>query len=373
MTTFFQDEMGLEMNKRHVLRSLLCAMAALPMTVCAAPLDALLSADQFLHAGEFRAEASVDAMNNMLDVLSIRAKDPLYAGTNVGDYSGLHLRLGYALTDRLSLEGGGWQRKVTYRTDKEALGSWQVAGQYRIWGDEDSKTRFALRASAWGDQAPSLTKSTPTLVGGRNVNRVTINSPRDSQVQADAIGTWRMSKRTSFSAFVGTGRSTVSTGDMLANYTSGNGCNYNIAFTATGSTGSLSTPCLAPGAVIESFGATQSVLQEFSYQANYYQLGGMWQWQSQNWSVRGGYQFQQLRRANVDALITSRGGVSYQSNHVVVADVMRKVSNHVAVFARGQVMSNQFVGEIPFAYNSVTASKFASRYGIASFGVVMGF
>lgn len=346
-------------------------MAALPMTVCAAPLDALLSADQFLHAGEFRAEAGYDAMNDTLDVLGIRAKDPLYAGTNVGDYSGLHLRLGYALTDRLSLEGGAWQRKISYRTDKEALGSWQVAGQYRIWGDKYSKTHFALRASAWGDQAPSLTKSTPTLVGGRNVNRVTINSPRDSQVQADAIGTWRLTRRASLSAFVGAGRSRVSTGDMSANYTDGNGCNYNLAFAATGTSVRLAAPC---GDLLAAFVTTpQSMLQEFSYKASYYQLGGMWQWHNENWALRGGYQFQQLRRANVDALIASRGGVSYQSNHVVVADVMRKVSNHVAVFARGQVMSNQFVGEIPFTYNSATASKFARRYGIASFGVVMGF
>ena len=363
--------MGLEMNKRHVLRSLLCAMAALPATVCAAPLDALLTADQYHHAGEFRAEAGYDAMNDTLDVLGIRAKDPLYAGTNVGDYSGLHLRLGYALTDRLLLEGGAWRRKISYRSDNEALDSWQVAGQYRLWGDENSKTHFALRLSAWGDQASTLAKSTPTLVSGQTLNSVTINSPRDNQVQADAIGTWRLTRRASLSAFVGAGRSRVSTGDMSANYTDGNGCNYNLAFTATGTSVRLAAPC---GDLLAAFVTTpQNMLQEFSYQASYYQLGGMWQWQNHNWSVRGGYQFQRLQRANVDALIASSGGVPYQSNHIVVAEAMRKVATHVAVFARGQVMSNQFVGEIPFAYNSATASKFARRYGYASLGVVMGF
>lgn len=366
--------MGLEMNKLHALLAL-CGVIALPATVCAAPLDALLAADEYHHAGEFRAEAGFDAMNSTLDVLHIRANDPLYAGTNVGDYSGLHLRLGYALTDRLSLEGGAWQRKISYRSDNESLGSWQVAGQYRVSGSENSKTHLALHLSAWGNQAATLTKSTPTLVGGRNVNSATINSPSDSQVQVDAIGTWRLTRRTSLSAFAGMGRSTVSTGDMSANYTSSNGCNYNLAFTATGTSGALSAPCIPAGggAVIDSFSTSQSVLQEFSYHATYYQLGGMWQWQNQNWSVRGGYQFQRLQRANVDALIVSGGGVSYQTNHILVADVMRKVSRHAAVFARGQVMSNQFVGEIPFAYNSVTASKFASRYGFATFGVVMGF
>ena len=36
-------------------------------------------------------------------------------------------------------------------------------------------------------------------------------------------------------------------------------------------------------------------------------------------------------------------------------------------------MSNQFVGEIPFAYNSVTAAKFSNRYGLASVGFMQSF
>jgi hypothetical protein len=99
----------------------------------------------------------------------------------------------------------------------------------------------------------------------------------------------------------------------------------------------------------------------------------MWQWQSGLWALRAGYQFQHLNRTNVDDLIVSRGGVSYQNNHIVVADVFRKVSNNTAVFVRGQAMSNQFVGEIPFVYNSVTASKFGRRYGLVSMGVNFAF
>lgn len=339
----------------------------------AAPLDALLTADQYRKAGEFRAEVSYDAMNSTLDLLGIREKDPNYAGSNVGDYSGLHLRMGYALTDRLSLDGGAWQRRISYRNDNESLQSWQTAVQYRLKGKEKSRSHYALRLSLWGDQADTLTKSSPTLVQGRTVNSVTINSLRDIQQQADLVGSWRLTRKSSASAFVGLGRSTVTTGNMSANYTSGNGCNYNMSFTATETTGLLAAPCAAPGVVVTSFSTPQSVLPEFSYHANFYQLGGMLQWRDSNWGLRGGYQYQHLKRANVDALIVSNGGVSYQSNHILVAEVSRKVNRNVEAFVRGQTMSNQFAGEIPFSYNGVTASKFSRRYGLASFGMTVKF
>jgi hypothetical protein len=141
-----------------------------------------------------------------------------------------------------------------------------------------------------------------------------------------------------------------------------------LNFTASGTSGTLATPC---NTSLLGFGTAQSVTQDFSYDSSYYQLGGMLQWHNPNWSVRGGYQYQYWQRNNVDALVVSNGGVPYQSNNIVVADVARKVSDHVALFVRGQLMSNQFVGEIPFAYNSLTASKFALRYGFATFGVTM--
>lgn len=346
-------------------------LSLLAGSVEAAPLDAMLSADQYRKAGEFRAEASYDAMNGTLDLLNMRGRDTQYAGTNVGDYSGLHMRAGYALTDRLSLDGGAWQRRISYRSDNESLQSWQTAVQYRLMSNK--RSNFALRLGMWGDQADTMTKSSPTLVQGRTVNSVTINSLRDIQQQADLVGSWRLTRKSSASAFVGLGRSNVTTGNMSANYTSGNGCNYNMSFTATETTGVLAAPCAAPGGVVTSFSTPQSVLPEFSYHANYYQLGGMLQWHDSNWGLRGGYQYQHLKRANVDALIVSNGGVSYQSNHILVAEVSRKVNRHVEAFVRGQTMSNQFVGEIPFSYNGVTASKFSRRYGLASFGMTVKF
>lgn len=317
-------------------------------------------------------EVSYDAMNNTLDVLGVRAKDPQYAGTNVGDYSGAHVRAGYALTDNLSLHGGYWQRKIAYRQDNESIDSWQAAVQYRLYGDGNSDQHYAIRLGAWGNQSGELRKTSPTLYMGKSLNSVTINSPKDAQIQLDAIGTWTLAEQTEFSAFAGGGSSRVTTGNMAANYTDSAGCNYNLTFTPDGTSGVLAAPCAAP-VVITSFTTTLPVVQEFSYRSSYYQLGGMLQWQKNDWTLRGGYQFQNLNRNNVDALIVSRGGVAYKSNHIIVGEVSYKLMPKAAVFVRGQVMSNQFVGEIPFSYNGASASKFSRRYGFASFGVNLAF
>ena len=37
---------------------------------------------------------------------------------------------------------------------------------------------------------------------------------------------------------------------------------------------------------------------------------------------------------------------------------------------RAQLMSNQFVGDIPFTYDGFTAGKFDRRYGFVSFGML---
>lgn len=340
--------------------------------VDAAPLDALLSAHPFHQAGDMALEAAYDAMNNTLDVLGMRAKDAQYTGTNVGDYSGAHVRAGYALTDNLSLDGGYWKRKISYRSDNESVASWQAAVQYRLHGDENSAAHYAIRLGVWGNQSGVLSKTSPTLFMGKTLNSVTVNNPQDAQIQLDTMGTWKLAEQTELSAFAGAGSSWIATGDMTANYTNSAGCNYNLTFTPYGTSGVLTAPCSAP-VVITNFTTTQSITQEFSYRSNYYQLGGNLRWQKNDWILRGGYQFQNLNRKNVDALIVSSGGVAYKSNHIIVGEVSYKLMPKVAVFTRVQVMSNQFVGEIPFSYNQVTSSKFNRRYGFASFGVNLVF
>ncbi len=348
-------------------------MALCPVSTTAAPLDALLNADEFFSAGEVRLEASKDAVNDKLDILKIRSSDPIYGGTNVGDYSGSHIKIAYAVTDRLLAEGSVWQRSITYRSDEASLNSWQLAGQYRFFGEVNSPIQIAVRFSSWGDQTNSMTKSSPTDVGGRQVTNVTIQSLSDTQNQLDLIGTWHLSSQTSISSFIGTGSSQVSTGDMTANYTSGNGCNYLLSFTKSGTSGDRTGTCASSGPILDTFSSPQNVLPDFSYGADYVQFGGMLHWRNDNWSLKGGYQFQKIKRSHVDELIVASGGTAYDINHIFVGELMRRLGQNSAVVVRGQLMSNQFVGEVPFVYNQITANKFNKQYGFLSFGLVFGF
>lgn len=345
-------------------------LAFLPIHACAAPLDAFLAADNRMMAREGWLELAYDAVNNALDVFGIRANDPVYGGTNVGDYSGAHMRGSYALTDRLSIDGGLWQRTISYREDKQSLSSWQVAAQYRFLERGYRRdTSYALRMGVWGNSADSLSKSTPTTVQGTMLNTVNVIKPQDLQVQADVLGTWRFGDWVDWSAFVGAGASRITVDSVSATYINKAGCSFNLTITATASIATLAAPC---GDILSaSASAPTDLLQETSYNSRYYQAGTMMQWRNNNWQLTGGFHFQRSNRNHVDDLIASRGGIAYKTNRIVALEILRKSGQNLAVFARGQVMSHQFAGEIPFTYNSITAHKFDRRYGFASFGLLL--
>lgn len=354
-------------------RLLPCCLSLWCFQVAAAPLDAFLSADTQMATGQGRVEAAYDAVNSTLDVFKIRAKDPVYGGTNVGDYSGGHLRGAYQFAHGVSVDGSYWQRKISYRSDNESLTSWQLGTQYRFYqGSFWQGSSYALRLSAWGDSASQLNKTTPTTVFGHTMNSISVHDPKDVQLEADLLGAWPLTDRTELSAFVGGGNSRVSVASVSGSYTTSAGCEFNLLFAGSTSTATLAAPC---GNVLTGSFTTpdQTVIHEVSYHARYFQLGGMLQWHNLDWRLTGAYQFQSLNRDHVDAAISSQGGVAYKSNQILIGEVARKVGRNTAVFVRGQLMSHQFVGEIPFAYNSVTASKFASRYGLVSMGVMHAF
>jgi hypothetical protein len=342
-------------------------------SVQAAPLDALLHTNGYSRPGELYIEVSYDAANQKLDIFKMRASEPAYDVTSVGDYRGAHLRMGYALTDRWKLDGALWSRQINYRTDYEPLTSWLLAGQYYVFSSPFNTAHLDLRLSAWGNSSSKLVKNSPTSIDGRTVTNVNINFLNDVQQQLDAIVTWQLNDLTKLSGFLGGGYSMVATGDITANYTNSSGCNYLMTFAKAGVSGQRTNTCRTPGPTLDSFGATENILPALSYTAKYIQLGGNLSWQNQVWSLAGGYQYTHHIRNDVDDAIASAGATPYKSNHILVGEVKRKLSSNTALMVRGQLMSNQFVGEVPFFYNQITSSKFGKRYGIATIGLVAYF
>jgi hypothetical protein len=342
----------------------------------AAPLDGLLTAhpEQFSKKGY--VELGYDAMNKTLDVFDIRDQDASLSGTNIGDYQGAHIRAGLSLTPALWLDGGLWRRKLDYRADQVAIDSWQVAGQYRVLDGKGVVPALGLRLSAWGNRSGDLTKSTPTTVQGVTLDRISVRSPQDVQVQLDLVSSWSPGKAHEIALLAGVGSSKVSVGEIAAQDTQG-GCLYNIVFGPTSVTGTLAQPCAANivqnnfSIPNETYGV--NVSRETEYSSRYAQLGLMYAWKSRRFMLRGGYTYQIFQRDYIDDAIRQRGGKAYEASHTLTGEVSMLATKRMAVYLRGTAMSNQLLGEVPFAYNSLTAHRFDKVYGIVSAGLLVGF
>lgn len=351
-----------------IFNAVACAIAS------AAPLDALLTANPSAVPGHVEMEVGYDAVNSSLDFLNIREKNK--SASNVGDYKGAHVRGGVAVTPDLWLDGALWRRQIDYRSFVAEVNSWQVAGQYKILEGAHYVPSVAVRLGAWGNYADSLTKSTNTSIAGTKFTSATVTKPKDEQYQLDLIGSWQLSPNTEVSMFTGAGTSSVSYDTVSATSRTTNGCEYNVAFNDAGSVSTLAQPCSAPIVVTryaQPVSATVNANKEARYTASYYQAGAMASWRSNNWRVRGGYQYQTIKRSEIDGIILARGNTPYKNNHILVADVSYKVMSNMFVFVRGQYMKNQFNGEVPMAYNSLTADRFDKRYGIFSAGLGWSF
>jgi hypothetical protein len=350
------------------------ALAAACSSVTAAPLDALLSATHYEAAGKGEVELGYDMMNTSLDFLNLRTKTS--TTSSVGDYKGAHLHAGIALTPRLWIDGTYWKRKIDYRSFDAELDSWQVAGQYKLTDAAGPMPAIALRVGAWGDYADSLTKYSNSTVAGTKYTSATVTKPKDRQLQLDLIGTWLLTPQTSLSVFGGANRGRVTFDAVSATSRTSNGCEYNIAFSKAGLEGTLAQPCSAK-VVITRFTQPASssidVYKEAQYESTTLQAGAMADWHNTNWRLRAGYQYQTIKRDHVDDIIASRGGTAYKHNHVLVTDVSYNVTPSIVLFVRGQIMNNQFNGEIPLAYNSLTAEKYHQKYGFVSTGLTVAF
>lgn len=349
---------------------LACACVCLAGGAQAAPLDDLLTADTPA-AATLNIEGAIDAMDNTLDVFKIRANDPVYGGTNVGNYTGQHVLAGYALTDRLWLDGGFWDRHITYHSNIETLQSWQTGAQYRFAGNPGSGASYGLRLSAWGDTAGNLAKSTPTTFYGQQLSSVNVSNPDDTQVQADLLGSWKLADHLELGAFVGGGLSSVSAGTLTAGY---GGCEYGISLGQSSVSGTQIGTC---GDLLSSSfykPTSYDVSHSLSYKADYSHLGLNARWTYRRWTVKGGYELESWNRRDVDTIITSNlNGTPYKRNNVLDGDIAYRFAHDVEAFVHGEAMSNQFLGEIPFSYNIVTASKFNGKYGFMSFGLRASF
>ena len=373
------------------------ALAAWPLPLTAAPLDEFLTAMPGYEPMHGEAEASFDIMNSTVDLFGVRDSD-----SSIGDYSGGTVRGGLALTRRLWVDGTLQRRSVKTRWGQGDSNAWKMGAQYQATVNTGYLPAIALRLSAWGDFADEAYKGSPTSVGGITANSVRVDAPRDMQTQMDLIGTWRMNPQTSLSMFFGFGNSSVKSDGITVDSFNLDGIGrpgkWNVSTqSATDDNGKPITrikgACFSDcGSLIAfdvpledlakdypqlaSASSKLDLFERIDYDAKYFQLGGMFQWFNEDWRTRIGYRYQTLDRDVDDAIRSSKtfaDATVYDSNHVLSADVGYKLQDHLGFFLRGNLMSNQFVGELPFSYNYFSSHKFKEKYGFLSIGLASGF
>lgn len=335
------------------------SLAATAGVAAAAPLDALLEANPAARYGRVMVEVSADAMNDTLDVFNVRESSGLNVSEGTGDYSGATLRAGFEPAPGFWLEGALQQRTLTYGPDRPRVDSWRLAGQWRALEQQGMQPAAALRLSSWGDSAGELVKSTPTTrcVGSfcLPLERLSVKDPEDLQWQADVVTSWESGQWT-LSTFAGLGRGEVKVPSVSTQL---------FGQTVTYANGAF-TPDISG---LVDLSNLKAELQTLNYRTHTAQLGFNLAWTQGPWLLRGGYALQQVHRDGVDDAIKVNKGNPVTLNHTLLGEAAYKVTEQVYLFARGQWMKSQFLSEVPFLYNSVTARRFEQQYGLVSFGV----
>lgn len=340
----------------------------------AAPMDAMLDARPARYYQYGFLEIGGDVVNKSVDVFGYRNEKDTANG--VGDYEGGHLRLGWQLTDRLWVEGGGRKRRISYGPDKPEIESYSAAAQYRLI-DQPAVGHWmpdiAVRAGYWTNKTDYFSKSTASEIDVKlfgssqrvKIDSAEIRDAKDQQRQADLVFSWAVRSNLSVSISAGVGSGDVTIGSIAAKQASiGNvqnigGCSGTVQLAAIGDI-KLDNAIAVDG--------------EVCHEHTYKQIGANLQWLPiQDVSLRAGYLYQSIDRKKIDDLVKEYGGKPISEGHTLIGEAAYRFAKFGQIFVRGQLMSGPFLGEIPMLYNRITAPRFDREYGFVSIGLILDF
>ena len=358
------------MKIKHAILGSICLSST---ALQAAPNDLFLQAKDYLskHNNALHITASVDAVNDTLDLFDIRESEGV-TDKSAGDYQGFHIAAQYDLNPQWSIEGSLWQRELEYSKDTNKIQSGLLAISYAPDLHLTSNSALKLRASIWGNTADQLDKTTATRVNTYNFEQVKVNDPEDIQLQFDGIFSHKIDHMNQINIFAQVGYSEVSVGrlDLQTRY-SGCPLYVNIDQNNQYKAQSLST---CPTTYSFSGDATDFGLQvqkDLNYTSYYAGFGGSWNLRYRKFESQLAYSYQRLWRQDIDDRITNFGNKAIKDNHSLGAKFSYDIHPKITPFFKAELYQNNFVGQIPFLYNGITASRLNKRYGLASFGVAI--
>ncbi|WP_180043272.1 autotransporter outer membrane beta-barrel domain-containing protein [Acinetobacter sp. YH16039] len=338
--------------------------------------------DPYLHAKNFNAPAStlqidlaVDAVNDSIDIFDMRESEGIN-DSSAGDYQGFHLSGQYELNPQWSIEASYWQREIEYRQDSNKIDSALLAVRYTPALQLKKRDALSFRASVWGNTADTLSKSSPTVVNHQTFNQVQVHNPEDLQLQLDAIFSRKLDPMNQLNAFANVGYSKVkvSNVDLQAKLA---GCLMDISVNDSNQyNAQLAQPCSKDGITINELNIQGNanefgfdIEKDLNYDSYYAGLGGSWNWRYKQFESQIAYQYQRLWRNDIDDRVSNFGNTAIKDNHTLGVKFSYDFTPQITAFLQGEIYQNNFVGNIPFLYNGVTASRLDKRYGLASLGL----
>ena len=338
--------------------------------------------DLFLQAtpakNKLTSNISLDLVNDTVDFLNLRESEGVKEDS--GDYIGGHLNIQYQLYPEWSINADYWHREIKFAQDTNKLNTTALGLTYAPENLSTDRSNLAFKLSFWGNKANEVSKSTPTLVNGRKIDEVTVSNPRDMQLQLDTIYTHKIDFMNQINLFGSLGYSQVKVDelDLMVHLTGeGRDCKANININSNNKvTGTPIGRCLIDGLIVRDIDVGQyadqfglDMQKDLNYDSYYAGLGGSWIWRYKQFESQIAYQYQRLWRNDIDDRVSNFGNAAIKDNHTLGAKFSYDFTPHITGFMQGEIYQNNFVGNIPFLYNGVTASRLDKRYGLASLGI----
>lgn len=361
----------------HTKITLLSAALIYSMQTSAAPNDLFLQTKD-LNAktdSNLNLTFGLDAVNDTIDIFDIRQSEGV-ADTSTGDYQGFHIKAQYDINPQWAIEGAYWHREIEYSKDTNEIHSALLGVRYNPQFNLDKNDHFVIRGSIWANRADSINKKTPTSVNQRTFEQVNVQNPEDLQLQIDTIFSRKLDHMNQINLFASAGFSQVKV-DNINIRALNRGCLMDISVNKNNQyTGNLVQECEIDKLIVKELKIQGDaneygldVKKDLNYDSYYAAIGGSWNWRYKNFESQLAYQYQRLWRDNIDDRVASFGNNAIKDNHTLGAKLSYDFSKKVTGFLQGELYQHNFVGQIPFLYNGVTASRLDKRYGLVSLGI----
>ena len=354
-----------------------CSCFSLATQLCAAPNDPFLTAKDFHQKSKspLQLTLAADAVNDTIDFLDMRESEGV-TDKSAGDYKGFHLGAKYDINPQWSIEGTYWHREIEYSQDTNKIQSGLLGVRYIPDLNLHKNDALSFRASIWGNTADSMKKSTPTLVNGRTIQKVDVQDPQDFQFQLDAIFSRKLDPMNQLNAFASIGYSKVEISNLQIQAIQ-QGCLMNVNINGNNQyTGNLAQPCKNGNITVTDLQVSGNasdfgldVEQDLNYDSYFTNVGASWNWRYKQFESQLAYQYQRLWRNKIDDRVSNFGNSPIKDNHTLGAKFSYDFTPEITGFVQGEIYQNNFVGNLPFLYNGVTASRLDKRYGLASLGI----